>query len=370
MSQRHGTRSSAASKLARVEELLVASSGDDAFESAYALAAASVWARLGGGRAPSTIRELTSALAAARAVWPWLEAKPPSDLPADVTRRALEVLADALADAAGLDALFEVLTPRVGKGDKGQFFTPRAVVGFVLRALDLRAGERLVDPACGSGAFLSAALDLAAVGPAGFDVDARAVRVARLLFASRGADPGVVARRDALAPRLPGRGFDVVATNPPFAGVVDAPGFAVSELVRRPERDALFTERSLEMLRPGGRLGIVLPYNKVAAAAWAPFRRWLCGRARVFAVVSLPYATFLPHTGQRVVCLFAKRRRRGERPSPRERLLFVASERAGNDTAGEPIARPRGVGWLATAHDLDEALAELTPFLRSEGFSS
>jgi len=370
MSRRHGTRASAASKLARVEELLVASSGDDAFESAYALAAASVWARRRGARAPSAPRALAVALASARRAWPWLEARSPDDLPPDVARRALDVLGDALADASGLDALFEVLTPRVGKGDKGQFFTPRAVVGFVLRALDLRAGERIVDPACGSGAFLSAALDLAAVAPAGFDVDARAVRVARLLFASRGEDPRVVVRGDALAASPPGRGFDVVATNPPFAGVVDAPGFAVSGLVRRPERDALFTERSLEMLRPGGRLGIVLPYNKVAAGAWAPFRRWLCERARVYAVVSLPYATFLPHTGQRVVCVFARRRPRGERPSPRERVLFVASERAGNDAAGEPIARPRGEGWLATAHDLDEALAELAPFLRDEGFSS
>jgi hypothetical protein len=48
--------------------------------------------------------------------------------------------------------------------------------------------------------------------------------------------------------------------------------------------------------------------------------------------------------------------------------MLLASERAGKDTAGEPVPRPRGEGWLATAHDLDDALRVLVPFLEREGF--
>lgn len=370
MPRRHRTGASAASKLARVEELLVASSGDDAFESAYALAAAHLHAREAGRAPPSSPRELGSSLAAARRAWPWLEARAPADLPPDVTRRALDVLGAALAAPDGLDALFEVLAPRVGKGDKGQYFTPRPVVAFVLAALAPRDGERVLDPACGSGAFVAGARDLADVDARGTDVDPRAVRVARLLAAAAGRDPRAVVRADALARARPASSFDVIATNPPFAGAVDATGFELAALGRRVERDALFTERCVALLRPGGRLGIVLPYNKVASRAFAPFRAWLLARARVLSVVSLPQETFLPHTQQRAVCLFAQKRRAGAAPRDDEPILFVASERAGKTTAGEPIPRQSGKGWCATAHDLDEALAVLRPFLAGEGFAS
>lgn len=44
------------------------------------------------------------------------------------------------------------------RGDRGQYFTPRGVVKLVIEMLDPKEGERLFDPACGTGGFLVATL--------------------------------------------------------------------------------------------------------------------------------------------------------------------------------------------------------------------
>lgn len=44
------------------------------------------------------------------------------------------------------------------RGDRGQYFTPRGVVKLVIEMLDPKEGERLLDPACGTGGFLVATL--------------------------------------------------------------------------------------------------------------------------------------------------------------------------------------------------------------------
>ena len=399
MPKRHAIRGSQRSVVARIEEIVLASSGADAFELVFSLVAARLpcgFARehaLAGdsGRLPGASagkpgaagREaILKGLAAAARRWPELDISASLDVPDEVLR-TVSALLDRMAlegDAEALDAVFEQLVTRVGKGEKGQFFTPRHVVDWIARSLLLTRGEKVVDPACGSGAFLVHARAQAEVETWGFDLDGRAVRVARLIAAASGDDPTRVLRADSLA--LHGRHgaedaaaleADVIMTNPPFAGDVAYDGYALARLGRRAERDALFVERCVEMLRPGGRLAIVLPHNKVAADAWGGLRRWLLEHARVFAVVSLPRETFMPHTSQKTVVVFAKRR---AKPIPfvrrdgAERVLFAVSERAGKDVGGESIFRPGAVGtsWRDVDHDLDAVGGPLLEFLREEGF--
>lgn len=362
MPRRHRPGATATSVVAHIEEVVLATSGEDAFELVLAVAAARVLERTNA-----------SALSIARVAraHPELSITLPREVDEALVARVDLLLARALeggdARLQALDAVFESLVPRVAKGDKGQFFTPRHVVDFVVRALAPKSREVVVDPACGSGAFLAHARAAAAVKTFGSDVDPRAIRVARLVALSQGRDPATIVRADGLrGGHLPAA--HVVATNPPFAGRADATGFEVSGVVRTPERDVLFLERALGLLRPGGRLGIVLPYNKAAGAAFTSLRRWLVARARVFAVVGLPRETFLPHTAQRTFVLFAKKRALRDQPRDDERAMFVVSDRAGKDSGGDPIARSDGGAGLD--HDLDEVLAELAPFLAKEGFAS
>jgi type I restriction enzyme M protein len=353
MSKRHRPGSSATSVLRHVEEIVLATSGEDAFELVFSVAAARMAVRRDRG--------IRGAIADAARRYPTLEVAPLVGASDELLARVDELLSPALDDESTLDAVFESLVPRVSKSDKGQFFTPRHVVDLVIEMLAPGEREVVVDPACGSGAFLSRAR-AAGAKAFGCDVDVRAVRVARLLALAAKADPASVRRGDGLrGGDLPVA--DVVATNPPFAGRAPADGFETAKIVRSPERDVLFLERALELLRPGGRLGIVLPYNKASGEAFAGLRAWLVERARVLAVVGLPRETFLPHTSQRTFVLFAQKRAK-KTPRRDEKTMFVVSERAGKDTGGEPMVRD---GRLD--HDIADVAAELRPFLKAERFS-
>lgn len=45
------------------------------------------------------------------------------------------------------------------RGDRGEFFTPRNVQAMMIRMLDLKIGDRILDPACGTGGFLVIAMN-------------------------------------------------------------------------------------------------------------------------------------------------------------------------------------------------------------------
>jgi type I restriction enzyme M protein len=351
MPKRHRPGTSLPSLFGHIEELVVATSGADTFEVVFGLAAA----RLTKAEGKSS----KARIEAAKRKAPILGVVPAKGASEELLGRVDALLGRALGSSArdrnfgALDSVFESLVPRVAKGDKGQFFTPRNVVELVVHALAPRRGETLVDPACGSGAFLAHAG--AGVATHGCDVDLRAVRVARLLALAQGRDPKSIRHGDGLRDRL--ARASVVATNPPFAGRAPTEGFDVARVVKTPERDVLFLERAIELLEPGGRLGIVLPYNKASAPAFAGMRRWLAERARIFAIVGLARETFLPHTAQRTFVLFAKKRDR-EAADPREKILFVTSERAGKDSGGNPTGDD----------DLEAVSKALGAFLAKERF--
>jgi type I restriction enzyme M protein len=63
-------------------------------------------------------------------------------------------VSQATRDAMG--EAFEVFIGPAVRGEEGQFFTPRNVVQMIVEIIDPKAGETLIDPACGSGGFLLA----------------------------------------------------------------------------------------------------------------------------------------------------------------------------------------------------------------------
>lgn len=370
----------------RLDEIISAHGGADPFEEALTLLVARLAHEASGGPpagfvggaagAPARVNEL---VAAAAARWPGVvEPGRTTGLGGAALARCAAVL-DGVAllgdELVGLDAIFEHLVAHVAKGQKGQFFTPRHVIAEVVAMLAPRPGEHVVDPACGSGGFLWHAL-AAAPGCAawGFDVDPRAVRVARVMLAAHGAPVGRVACVDSLRrPALEDhardhgapRGFDVVLTNPPFAGDVGRAFDGAYELARgRVERDVLFVERVVELLRPGGRYAIVLPHNKVGGATWSHVRRWLLARTEVVAVLGLGRPTFLPHTSQKACVVIGRRRARAlAAPPAGERVLFFVSERAGKDARGRLVRDASG----AIDHDLGAAAPAVRARLAARG---
>ena len=410
----------------RLQEVVVANSGEDPFEEVLKVLVSKMYDETTGGErfgegptAADTAQAVDGLLQDAARAWEGVVTGEPVRLTDEhlaVCVREIEGVTFLDASLEVLDNLFEHLVSDTSKGNKGQYFTPRHVIDACVRIVAPGPGESVVDPACGSGGFLAHTLaHVQRQHPGldrdryardhlwGFDFDPRAARVARALLRIAGAPGASVVRLNSLlvpgvnaslfaagdhagdhagdgaraaddvrltvedvvrtrAGRRLAGGFDVLLANPPFAGeirerpLLDA--YEVGAGRRRIERDALFVERCVRLLRPGGRLGIVLPHNKFAASQWAGLREWLLRHLRVVAVLGLGRETFLPHTHQKTAVLFGVRRARPlARPPADEDVLFLISERSGKDSRGQVVprdgARDDDPAWVRADHDLD-----------------
>lgn len=288
--------------------------------------------------------------------------------PPEVIEECLQILQSARLNDISfevLDAAFEAMTAKNAKSDKGQFFTPRHVVNFCIEVLSPNGDEIICDPACGSGAFLKAAYDYIGkknnLNLFGFDISPRAAKTAELMSFLGCGDLLKISQLDALnlceSSLLPAvetniegvlkkyhknfSGFDLIATNPPFAGDVSNASYAIQyELGRirgRIERDALFIERCLKLLKPGGRMAIVLPDNKISASKYANVREWILRNGKICAVVSLHSYTFRPYTSQKAAVLFIQRWNNNEAITANYPISMFRSDRPGKTSAGNPI---------------------------------
>lgn len=111
-------------------------------------------------------------------------------------------------------------------------------------------------------------------------------------------------------------GFDVLMANPPFAGdIKQGDMLALYEMGKKANgklesavgRDLLFIERNLELLRPGGRMAIVLPQGRLNNASDKHVRDFIADQCRILAVVGLNPNTFKPHTGTKTSVLFVQK---------------------------------------------------------------
>jgi len=404
----------------RLEELVLANSGEDEFEEIFKLLVAKLFDERNGRERDfrcheseeATFMAVANLLRGAEHAWPGIleDCKPrltPNHLSVCVGTIAGLELSSAGFEA--MDSLFEFLVAKQAKGSKGQYFTPRYVSEFCVRAMRPRINETVLDPACGSGSFLFQTLNFirSAEGAKGevleaycasnlwgFDIDPRAVRVAKALMIMAGDGRSNIIRLNSLlkpemdglfsifASRKPGeepaltiedicrtrmrhhKGFDVVLTNPPFAGEVRERKFLdayeAGHGKARVERDVLFVQRCVELLKPGGRMAIVLPHNKLSAASCEPLRAWLLNATRINAVVGLGRNTFLPHTHQKASVVFATKRLAEERRRPDEKILFAVSERDGKDSTGRlkltENEQSGGEVWSRVDHDFDSVL--------------
>ena len=400
MAKRHHSRAEdLTSAFVRLEELVLANTDADEFDEILALLMARLWDQRCGestrfhtdGGPGATRARCRALLDEARRRWPDLlpESLEPS-LSDESLVSCVEIMAGPRFDGThleALDGLFEGLVGHKAKGAKGQYFTPRHVAELAVRMVDPRPGELVLDPACGSGGFLWQAARWAGAGVSllGTDIDPRAVRIARILM-TVGEVPGAAIERvnslipasvageqhhlEALLAARGRTGADVIVTNPPFAGEVRQSrllqGYRWGQGRTRVERDVLFLERCVKLLRPGGRMAIVLPYNKLGAEAFEPLRRWLFEQVQVLGVVGLHRNTFLPHTHQKAGLLLARRREAGEGPSAEEPTFFAVSERPGKGPQGRPILREntslQAAAWEGLDHDLHDIAAAWADF--------
>ena len=300
---------------------------------------------------------------------------------------------DAIGDA------FETFIGPALRGAEGQFFTPRNVVKMVVDMIDPRAGETVLDPACGSGGFLIAALAhmwthlraeadergwterelarreqrAATDSFRGIDKDGFLAQVTKAYMALVGDGRGGIFCANSLQnssdwPTQMSEGiglgqFDVLVTNPPFGKKIVVKGkrlLAQYDLGRRWKREEasgewnqtsnlqerqppqiIFLERCLQFLKPGGRLGIVLPESLLGMPTHGYVVTWLRSRAKIRGVIAMPEELFKTSgkggTHAKVCVLLV------ENTAPEESdvwPIFMAEAKwCGHDSRGKPTYR-------------------------------
>lgn len=321
-------------------------------------------------------------------------------------------ISEASRDAIG-DA-FEVFITEALKGSEGQFFTPRNVVRMVVDMLAPKPGELIIDPACGSGGFLIVALEhvwrqlettakkkkwsasrldeerryVASQFFRGIDKDRFLSKVTKAYMAIIGdGRAGVFCANSLQVPKswepdmqtqIKLGSFDIVMTNPPFGTKIKVKGketLEQYELARKFSEDKatgewrptskledrppqlLFIERCLQLLKPGGRLGVVLPESILGMPTYTWVVQYLRRKATILAVVSMPEDLFQPHTHAKTCVVIL---RNSPPPSEDYDIFMSVVEWCGHDSRGNPTIR--------RTKDGDEELLDDVPLV-AENFT-
>jgi len=222
------------------------------------------------------------------------------------------------------DIYEKILKDLQSAGNAGEFYTPRAVTRFIVEQVDPRLGETVFDPACGTGGFLTCAIDHLR-DQAKTDKDMATLQncfsgiekkhlphvlcMTNLML--HGIDvPSTVRHDNTLSRPLtdwkPKEYRDVVVTNPPFGGM-EEDGIEANfpREFRTRETADLFLVLIMRVLKPGGRAGLVLPDGTLfGEGVKTRIKEKLLSECNLHTIVRLPNGVFNPYTGIKTNLLF------------------------------------------------------------------
>ena len=174
----------------------------------------------------------------------------------------------------------------------GQFFTPEIVAECMFRLAGVRAGDRVIDPSCGDGSFLRTT-------PKGVQMHACEIDPNYATMASRLVGNRLV-KGDALSALVNDWGsYDLAIGNPPFSAQTGLEkranllqGYDLGAGRKSQCLEVLFIELFWKLIKPNGRMAIILPDGPLSNKPFSYVRDWLLCRAHVEAIISLPRGIF------------------------------------------------------------------------------
>ena len=255
-----------------------------------------------------------------------------------------------------LNDAFEVFVSKILKDEGGQFFTPANIVGFMVKYLNPTLDSEILDPACGHGGFLLEVKDHLwkkidakyekseeenikkkaeiASHLYGIDKDMFLVKICKLyidilsggnsrIFCENSLDP--ISYRLEASKTIINDEFDIILTNPPFGSKIpidqekvlqqydlahkwkvfdESKWIKQEKLVKKQPPQILFIERCVQLLREGGKLGIILPEGIFGNPSDRYIWEFLVNKGRILGVISLDQNTFQPYTCNKTSILF------------------------------------------------------------------
>jgi type I restriction enzyme M protein len=223
------------------------------------------------------------------------------------------------------DLYEQILRDLQSAGNAGEYYTPRAVTQFMVQMTNPRLGEIILDPACGTGGFLTGALEHIrkhqVKSPADEQQLQESIRgvekkpLPHLLCVTNmllhGIEVPVNVRHDNTLARpyascTSTDRVDVILTNPPFGGMEEdgtENNFPTS--YRTKETADLFLVLIVHLLRDGGRGAIVLPDGTLfGEGIKTRIKQELLEKCNLHTIVRLPNGVFAPYTSIKTNLLF------------------------------------------------------------------
>jgi type I restriction enzyme M protein len=296
----------------------------------------------------------------------------------------LESQRDVIAEA------FETFIGYALKGAQGQFFTPRNIVRLLVKITDPKPDELVIDPACGSGGFLveslrymwntleiqakdygwsESALYEEKMATAmqkirGIEKDNFLSKVTKAYMIIIGDGKGGIHCEDSLEQPKEWQDrtrqnvslgqFDVLLTNPPFGKDIKIIGedklkqydlayqwkkengkfIKTNKLKSEEVPQILFIERSLQFLKDGGRMAIVLPETFFHAPKIRYVLEYMLKNNNLTWAIDLPHNTFRPHNNAKCIAVIIEKNR-----PQQDKINMAVIEQMGHDHQGKEIFR-------------------------------
>lgn len=284
----------------------------------------------------------------------------------------------------------ELIKNTLDKNENQQFFTPRHIANFIIELVAPKPNEKVCDPACGSGGFLISTLEyikrINSVNPSDFsksnllgaEVDSRMVWIAQMNIILHGGHyesikyirgGGSLSQTKEALQNLPNKSVDIVITNPPFGSdydlVSDLNHFELGKGRKSRRRGVLFIEKCLQILKPGGKLAIILEESILNNSTNEDVRKYLTLNSEIEAIISLPDTAFMPYATVKTSIVIASKRENNNRPNGN--ILMCNLESIGYAPNGDPIYSEERdeAGKLKLQTDLPEALEVFREFSRA-----
>lgn len=209
-------------------------------------------------------------------------------------------------------------------GNYGEFYTPRALTEFITEVINPRLGEKVLDPACGTGGFLTSAIenirkqdvkgveDLKTLEKTIHGMEFKPLPfmlcVTNLIL--HDIEVPNVDYTDSLNREYTSIGqkdrVDVILANPPFgASVTDGAETNFPQNFRTTESADLFLMLMVRYLKDGGRAGIVLPDGSLTGEGVKQrIRQHFLENCNLHTIVRLPNSVFQPYASVATNLLF------------------------------------------------------------------